>query len=389
MAKPSSPSHQPSPPSDTITILTTLAGYTASKRFVGTPTGIVKYGYNAGYLFEVFEPYRLSNITDLSELLTVLERMPNCLVIRGAPRDPGHVGNWVRRTGSGIEGNFHTPPDGRRWVLFDFDKIDTPNRLSLKKDAVAVCEYLIGLLPAEFRNAAYHWTMSSSAGMGDPTKVSMHLWFWLKAPIPDEALKTWAKGVNERAGFKLVDPALFQHVQAHYTARPIFEGMDDPFPERSGLVTKASGSVDLVPPAAIERPARQASQEPSKPSAASGFEAKLALIGDHPGGEGFHGPIVAAVASYVATHGDEGTDREVLYQTVRESVLGADASHHDRAYVEHMASREHIMPAIESALRKFGARKPKLHTDCAPHFASDPVSVEEATQRLDDLAKRI
>jgi hypothetical protein len=51
-----------------------------------------------------------------------------------------------------------------------------------------------------------------------------------------------------------------------------------------------------------------------------------------------------------------------------------------------MASREHIIPAIESALRKFGV-KPVLHTDCSAHYISKPISVAEATQRLEALAK--
>ena len=383
---------------DFVTILMTCPGYTASKRFVRTVDGIVKNDYNAGLLFKVFEPMPVGNITDLSELLTALESWPSCLVIRGAPRDASYIGRWVRRRGSGMEGNFHTPPDGRHWVLIDFDKIDIPKRLSLKKSPVAVREYLVKLLPAEFHDATYHWSLSSSAGMGNPAKVSMHLWFWLLSPTPDSVLKTWAKLVNERAGFKLVDHLLFQHVQPHYIAAPTFEGLPDPFPARSGFEVKGQQFVDLkLPPVNANLTTGAAVRTPKTgtrcaTSGGSGFEARLTLIGDNPGGEGFHAPVVAAVASYVATHGAEGTDIDALYDLVRAAVLAADASRHDAAYIEHMASREHIVSAIESALKKFGAqpvgrRKAKLHTGIQPHFKAQPVSVAEAQRQISALAQ--
>ena len=382
---------------DFVTILMTCPGYTASKRFVSTVDGVVKHDYNAGLLFKVFEPMPVGNITDLSELLTALESWSSCLVIRGAPRDAGYIGKWVRRKGSGMEGNFHTPPDGRHWVLIDFDKIVIPKRLSLKKSPVAAREYLVKLLPAEFHDATYHWSLSSSAGMGDPTKVSMHLWFWLLSPTPDSVLKAWAKDVNQRAGLKLVDPALFQHVQAHYTAAPIFEGLPDPFPVRSGFEVKSQPFVDLkLPPASAGISTRSTrSAEPANggaTSGGSGFEYHLSLIGDQAGGEGFHSPIVSAVASYVATNGTDGTDIEALYDLVRAAVLAADASRHDAAYIEHMASRAHIVSAIESALKKFGAqpvgrRKAKLHTGIQPHFKAQPVSVAEAQRQIAALAQ--
>ena len=381
---------------DFVTILMTCPGYTASKRFVSTVDGVVRHDYNAGLLFKVFEPMPVGNITDLSELLTALESLPNCLVIRGAPRDAGYIGKWVRRTGSGIEGNFNTPPDGRHWVLIDFDKIVIPKRLSLKKSPDAVREYLVKLLPAEFHDATFHWSLSSSAGMGDSTKVSMHMWFWLLSPTPDSVLKAWAKDVNQRAGFKLVDPVLFQHVQAHYTAAPIFEGLPDPFPVRSGFVVKGQPSVALKCPPANNSISKRStrSAKPAKGGAisgGSGFEYHLSLIGDHDGGEGFHNPVVSAVASYVATNGAEGTDTDALFDIVSTRVRSADASRHTRAEVEDRASRGHIMPAIESALRKFGAepatrRKTKLYAGTPPHFNSQQISVAEARQQLDELA---
>ena len=119
-----------------------------------------------------------------------------------------------------------------------------------------------------------------------------------------------------------------------------------------------------------------------------GFDGWLAQIGDHPGGDGFHEPIIKAIASYVTTHGRDGTDREVLFETIRDRVLAADRSRHDDDYVENtMASRVHIMQAIEGALKKFGnkpisKRKSRTVADIEPHFRGDRLSAQEASDRL-------
>jgi hypothetical protein len=381
---------------DHLTILTTSPGKIATKRFVMKGQAVEMVGYDAGLLFGVLEPYPVTSIIELSDVLSALEGLPNFLIIRGEPKDPSCVGAWVRRTGSAGVGNFETPSRGRRWIQIDFDKIEVPDHLSVITDPVVVCEYLVKMLPLEFHKASYHWTLSSSAGMVDRGQVSMHIWFWLQNPVADPVLKAWAKHVNQDAGGKkIVDSALFQSVQAHYTAAPIFDGVIDPIPVRSGLQKKASGAVDLKfdPPKAA--PAHNSSERAgaSSPSIAydSGFAHHISMIGDHPGGEGFHNAIVAAAASYVGSHGAAQTDREELFDLLGEAVLAADRSGHDDAYVEQMASREHIMPAIDSALKKFGSqattrKKSKIHRGVRPHYTSKAISVEEAQRRLAEMA---
>lgn len=377
---------------DHLTILSTSPGKLATKRFVKKGRAVEVVGYDAGWQFGLHSPYPVANIAELSSVLSALEGLPNFLVIRGAPKDPSCVGTWVRRTGSAGIGNFETPSRGRRWIQIDFDKIEVPAHLSVIMDPVAVCEYLVTLLPLEFQKASYHWTLSSSAGMVARTQVSMHIWFWLKNPVADPVLKAWAKHVNDAAGGKkIVDPALFQSVQAHYTAAPIFDGVIDPIPVRSGLQTKASGAVDLKfdPPrsAPAKNSSKQAGASCAPVASGSGLAHHLSMIGDHPGGAGFHGPIVAAAASYVGAHGASQTDREELFKLLSAAVLAADRTGHDDAYVDHMASREHVMPAIDSALKKFGSQAParkksKIHHGVRPHYTSKPISAAEAQRRL-------
>ena len=108
-----------------------------------------------------------------------------------------------------------------------------------------------------------------------------------------------------------------------------------------------------------------------------------------PGGDGFHKPIIRAVASYVTTHGSEATDVEALYELVRGRVLEADSSAHDAAYVEQMASRDHIVPAIEQAIVKFGKpdprRKSRQIPGVAPHFKTKPRDAGESSAMLKNL----
>jgi len=366
---------------DRITVLKSTTGLAGKRVYARAATAPEIQGYSAGSFFNILE-VPVSGIADLSAALRVVESVPSALVIRGALKAGLDPTKQHRRR----KENFQTPSVGRRWMLIDFDNIPMPPGLCLQQDVGAVCEHLITLLPTEFCEASYHWQLSSSAGLGDPTVVSMHLWFWLDRPLPDVELKGWAKWWNEQAGTKIIDTALFNDVQAHYTAAPEFTGMADPFPVRSGLTCKGVGEVALcLPPPKRVRVGggsdRRGSIEPS-----GGFEAILAQIGDHPGGQGFHLPIIRAVASYVAQEG-AGIDVEVLYEPVHVAVLAADHSNHDDEYVEWMASREHIIPAITSAIDKFGnadspRRKSRQIEGISPHFTSKPTPVATASCRL-------
>lgn len=350
-------------PLDAVTILWVHPGKFAAKQFSKAAPGaeVIVKNYDAGFLYTVPEPIGVSCIEDLSAMLTGVECWPSALIIRGAPVSGDLIGKDVARTGSGegdsFVGNFQTPSQGRYYLEIDVDKLPLPIGWKLAPTNISkVCEYIVHLLPPEFHQVSYHWQLSSSAGVFDQTTASAHLWFWLALPIPDSALKTWAKHVNKESGTKLIDHALFQHVQPHYIAAPLFKGMADPFPVRSGLVIKSSDSVDLqLPPAVpVTGTGGTTSGGNFNTSGGSGFDNHLGQIGDHPGGDGFHMPIVQAVASYVAEHGTEGTDVESLCSIIQQRVLIADASKHSKSDVEDRADRVHIMSAISSALRKYG-----------------------------------
>lgn len=285
--------------------------------------------------------------------------------------------------------------------MFDIDKLPLPSALTLSTETIPqVLDYVVKELPVEFHDASFYWQLSSSAGLRDPSIVSMHLWFWLARPTTDHDLKRWGKAVNKAKGFSLIDLHMFDDIQAHYTAAPIFEGMDDPFPERSGLIEKASHEVALVLPAEQPLPPRPLKQKgtctrtskQTRGSSGHGFEHKLSLIGDHGGGEGFHGPIISAIASYVATAGRDNVNREWLLETVRNRVLAADSTQHDPSYIDIKASREYLMPAIDGALEKFGdavKKRSRVTHGVKPHFRRSHTTIVAARKRVSKILKRI
>lgn len=188
----------------------------------------------------------VSDLTELSALLTKVERQPRACAIRGkyvgpevaAQRDPDFQPGKVRRALDYFDDQpLHT-------VLVDVDGFDPLCTDALTEPEAAINEYVMTMLPDEFKAAGYHWQLSNSAGHHSKgSELRAHLWFWLGTPMTSAALKTWAKAT----GFK-ADLALFNPVQVHYTALPVFEdGQVDPYPARSGLVPGLFGDeVDLV-----------------------------------------------------------------------------------------------------------------------------------------------
>lgn len=378
-------------PADEVTVLVCGAGHTSTKTIVAREGEAPEIrGFNAGMFFRILRR-PASNIRELSALLFAMEALPNVLVIRGSVKPNIDSSRALRRN----KATFATPAQGRRWILVDFDKIALPAGLSMTTDSRAVAEHLVSQLPEEFHDVTYHYQLSSSAGIRAGDVASMHAWFWLSRPHPDKELKRWAKQVNASVNARLVDPLLFNDVQPHYVAVPVFVGMDDPLPARSALVVKAKDEVKLrmVDDSREDESFTPVDRDPGNPSL--GFEAILAQIGDHPNGEGFHEPIIRAVASYVASHGRSGTDFEWLFATVRARVLSADRSKHDDdAYIEHMASREHIIPAIEGALEKYGDPDPRRRAKVIPGLAAEQSGNQEddaatARARLDEALSSI
>ncbi len=387
---------------DSLTILRCKNPHIATKTHRLTENGLVTEAFSAGFLFDC-HLLTVSDIFDLSAKLKSIEAMDHVFAIRGLPLPHIVLNKPHPRRKHGPQATYRSPDNGHHFFMVDIDKLPLPDDLRLTPENVLlVIEFIISVLPDELQDATCHWQLSSSAGLYDKSKVSAHLWFWSKRRLTDDQLKHWAKHVNDQAGLRLIDAALFNDVQPHFTAAPIFEGMEDPFPARSGLLKKAIHDVSLyIPP--VESSAkinyRRQSDDRSnldgsgkcktQYASGKGFEHWLEQIGDHIGGDGFNGPIIRAIASYVATHSSEQCDRAWLKATVRQRILEADASQHEAGYIQSKASDYFLDGAIDGAILKFGNKpKPRLIDEVPPHYQRKRISAVDAQRKLKAIIQR-
>lgn len=197
-----------------------------------TPTSTEGYG-SVTYVQSRQVP--MFGVHDLHRILTGLEGKKDCAVIRGSRRAATLDLDKVRR-------RFHRRPDTddppgfdpqpRLWVCIDIDKLPTPAHIDPATDPEAAVLYAISKLPQWFHGVTCHWQWSSSAGLGGEWPIlKLHLWFWLDHAVDGPSWRAWARA------WGVVDPMLYNPVQPHYTATPVFGGgLVDHVERRSGLL---------------------------------------------------------------------------------------------------------------------------------------------------------
>lgn len=262
-------------PSDTVVVLMTTRGEKATKTFfrVGDEpppdktylvndgdggsirVGVRSYGNHFLYTSHA-RP--VTDIHSLSALLDKLAAVDNAFVVRGEPiPDTNPLGsrNPRRSQPRPATGDKPAAPAtyravARRWIALDMDKV--PGKADPATDPEGAARYLIGLLPDEFHGVTCHVQWTSSQGMAQPGTLSARLWYWLEEPAEDRVLREWAKAKNAAIVLRLgvaearalLDPSLFNPVQPHYTAAPVFlDGIPDPLPRRGFLL---AGGADAV-----------------------------------------------------------------------------------------------------------------------------------------------
>lgn len=225
---------------DTLSVLHSNPNLPMAKKWL--LDGAIKPYSNAKYF--KLEQSTIRNILGLSELLKQLEATPNACIIRGR-----YVGDELSQEKSGdeykkekvlrrndifVDQPLHT-------ILIEVDDYE-PIFCELTDLSTCISEYISLNLPKSFQGASYYWQLSNSAG--HPTKqgiLKVHLWFWLAKACTSEELKQWAKAVNLNS-----DHSVFNSIQIHYTAAPVFEsGLTDPIPVRSGYVPQERDEVEL------------------------------------------------------------------------------------------------------------------------------------------------
>ena len=375
----------------TITILH-ARGYSFCKSFQYDGERLVKKDISRPRYFQL-ETAPADSLEQLSTLLMRLESDRSKLIIRGTATDGVDASKPVRRkTADALslpqEAPFVDKPIS--WLMLDIDKQLLPPTIDLLTQPVEAIEHLIKQLPVEFHSCSVHYQLSGSAGVTDTDRVSAHLVFWLDKPTTSAPLKEWAKAVNTK--HKLIDDALFNPVQPHYTSKPSFPtGYTDPFSgRRSGLIKKSQEAVTIDYSVVEEVKQYRLTHPQQHFEGVRGYENILAQLGDGLGGDGFHNPLRRGVASHVAVSGREKAEatRESLKVDLRERIDDADSSNHTFEEIEVRKSDSYLDALIDSAIEKYGDANA-----AAPYFDIVELPLEEAeaklNQTIDEFSERL
>jgi hypothetical protein len=345
---------------DSIVVLHFIRRKHAAKQFtrvVDKKTGQVKIknrSYANENRFRV-ECVPLGGVTEFAATLERLIGEPFAFVIRGAPLpgiDLNNTPRWKRPHG-GQPATFESA--AHYWFLLDLDHIPVPPLSDVVNDPDAAIEHLIGLLPAEVRDARCWWEFTASQGLpktdpNAPDTLSARLGFWSEVPATDSEFKRWATAANKAVGYKLVDPVLFDPIQPHYIAAPSFVGMADPLPRRHGIRLGLEETVSLIIPPPDAKHPDEISGEGYPPG--RGVKAYLSMIGKlH-----FREPIKKAIASYIGAYG-AAADCTELKKAIREAIDAADPGGRDEDILDRYKSDQHL-DGIIAAIRIFQGDKP-------------------------------
>ena len=333
-----------------------------------------------------YEQRAVTDIQGLSDLLVSLEQDPHKAIIRGVPADDVDTEKQVRRKlrrSTTSEPNEEPFLDqAASWIMIDVDKLLLPSGMDVVKEPLSAIQYAIEQLPSEFHDASYHWQLSASAGLYDSNTLSVHLYYWLDRPLSNELLRRWAKRAAPK---NVIDPAVYNPVQLHYTAAPLFaDDTANPFRDnRSGFTTKTKNSVCLKLPSAEERNkgiSSAASPIESDENRVRGFSNILATLGDHDDGEGFYNPLLRSTASYVSKVGRKVAESSIdsLVSTLRSAIDNANQSSHCLDEIERYKSEQFLIDLIKGAIDKFGdsAKLP-------PYFNTKQLSLAEGEDALE------
>ena len=272
------------------------------------------------------QEHRLDGIRSLSALLTELERHPRKAIIRGRRRRATLDNHIVRRAKNPKDGEeaphgFEDAP--RRWVGVDVDDFTPDPTLGIDAatDPEGAIRAVLATLPQWLRDVTCHWQWSASAGVKGWDCFKLHLWFWLDTALDDASLKHAFKDTP-------VDASLFNAVQLHYTAAPIFrDGVVDPVAQRSGLLVGAD-DVGRVPDDVkghrarleAEKAQREAERQRSREQARerraqrerAGYKSPYSSLSEHPRVVGYVEATVSRVVGEL-----EGAGKGQLHNTAK------------------------------------------------------------------------
>ncbi|WP_270935453.1 hypothetical protein [Falsiroseomonas oryzae] len=407
------PSGETERTSNALTLLR-ASGRLLCKRYdVHRKTGdIIPIRFRTGTWFAA-EVRHVKDIRELFELARELEGKHDLCAVSGALAPTANPRKTRRRKGTEL---VDVP---RAWMVFDLDDVPRPPTLAMPASPIdlarALYEILVEALPA-LRDVSCVVRLSASAFLADlahteaakhgrsrwsgiaKSGLSGHIWIWLKAPLTEEERRRLMKAVNERVGYKLLDPAIAGISQPICTAAPAFRGgLLDPLAGcRTFLFEGPHDAATLDIPSPVIRRTKRLSAvqlQPKLPVTESaeshepeirneGIEARLAAIGP----QGFHAPILSAIGAQIAV---EGADLNVaeLKAKLRRRIRMADPGQRSEDVIARYLSDEYLDPAINALLaRELAKRSAKrdLHdrAEVSPEHPGPAMALADAEAAL-------
>lgn len=290
---------------------------------------ITQYPQIQYFTYREYEPKDLSGLIKVLETLTIHD-----CVIRGELRDNQPKIEQAR--------NKELVRDAdQQWLCIDIDAFDiTPLQCTFAEAPGILKE----MLPPEFSKASAYYQFSASSGFKG-NKVSIHYWFWMSEPVSNQRLKTYFELFNQSYeatyGVKLVDGVLYDPIQIHYTAPPVIIGMDDPIPQRTGLVKGLTDIVtlgaDILPPSDLNEDSKSVAKY-------------LAKMGDDK--DGFHGPLRSASMVFARQRERNQAAINEFKLLARDAIQQADRSRHAATQLERYSSDAYLEMLLNSAWDK-------------------------------------
>jgi hypothetical protein len=218
----------------------------AAKRFVRQADGsLAKLDYDFVTMWR-FKPITETSLVEMADRLRALALQPGRMIVMGAPASGLDLRCEQRRWSAESRGEAATLRAAERaWLPLDFDDVAVPQGLGrAERMADAALHVRDTRLPEEFRNVRVIAVPSARTGMVGDDTARVRLFVALDRRLPLASLNTWAKDARAYLDLSL-DPRVVQAGQPIYTARPLFEGMEDPVP-RSLHATILAGDTDTV-----------------------------------------------------------------------------------------------------------------------------------------------
>ena len=204
----------------------------AGKTFTLLDNGVLDtVAFGAGKHF-TYHTRTAHDILSLFEVLTAEAATSKSILIRG------ELAEGLDPERRHPRQNIKTHDPGTRWLCIDIDKEPFPTDM-IGKEAEVVRAWVKANLPGEFHDVDLIAQFSSSSFIdGKPPRL--HLYFVLTKALNSPTIKGWLSVLKGR-----IDLSLFQQVQSHFIANPVFVGMVDPIERRWFIVNGTKPEVEV------------------------------------------------------------------------------------------------------------------------------------------------